>query len=135
VIAVDTSVVIPALVRWHQSHETCRKAAARRSVPAHALIESYSVLTRLPAPHRLDALVARDLLDAWFGGPQVLVPSKRVAARLVRQLADAGVSGGAAYDGVVALTAADHGATLLTRDTRAVITYEALDVPFELLES
>lgn len=35
-----------------------------------------------------------------------------------------GVAGGASYDGLVALAARDHDATLATRDARAVGTYE-----------
>jgi predicted nucleic acid-binding protein len=43
------------------------------------------------------------------------------------------VTGGAAYDALVGLTAKVAGATLLTRDRRAVRTYELLDVDYELV--
>ena len=43
------------------------------------------------------------------------------------------LTGGAAYDGVLALTAAAHRAELLTRDRRAATTHEALGVRYRLL--
>lgn len=47
--AVDSSVVIAAFATWHEHHAIARKAmASRPRLIAHAAIESYSVLTRLP---------------------------------------------------------------------------------------
>ncbi|MFT3855828.1 MAG: hypothetical protein QM733_24345 [Ilumatobacteraceae bacterium] len=48
-------------------------------------------------------------------------------------LADRGIAGGAAYDGLVALAARQHGVTRATRDARARSTYEALGVAVDLL--
>lgn len=45
---------------------------------------------------------------------------------LHRRLRDAGVFGGAVYDGIIALTAIEHDATLLSRDARAWRIYAAL---------
>jgi predicted nucleic acid-binding protein len=56
-----------------------------------------------------------------------------VQVEIVRQLAEAGVAGGAAYDASIAITAAHASATLLTRDTRAVATYRALQVAVEFV--
>jgi hypothetical protein len=51
--AVDSSVVIAAFATWHEHHAIARKAmAGRPRLVAHAAVESYSVLTRLPPPHR-----------------------------------------------------------------------------------
>ena len=133
-IALDTSVVVPALCGWHEAHPAARVAAAGASIPAHALLESYSVLTRLPAPHRLRAEVAESLLSAWFPPARVLVPPAALQRTLLSRLVRAGIDGGAAYDAIVGLTAAGHGASLLTRDRRALLTYEGLDVTATLLE-
>jgi predicted nucleic acid-binding protein len=54
-------------------------------------------------------------------------------AKAPGRLAAAGVSGGATYDGLIALTALEHDLELLTRDGRAERTYRALDVPHRLL--
>lgn len=131
--ALDTSVCVPALLAWHDDHEASREAAVGAVIPAHALVEAYSVLTRLPAPGRVEGAAARAVLDARFPAASVLVPPAVLQRSLVGRLADAGIAGGASYDGLVGLTAVHHGATLLTRDRRAVRTYDALDVPYRLL--
>lgn len=132
--AVDTSVVVPALVGWHEHHDACAAAATGARIPGHVLAESYSVLTRLPSPHRLDAAVARTLLAGWFDQGGVLAASARLQRSLVHACGDAGIEGGAVYDGLVGLTARDHGEILLTRDRRAVRTYERLGIEYELLD-
>jgi hypothetical protein len=49
------------------------------------------------------------------------------------RLAAAHVSGGATYDGLVALTVLEHDLELLSLDHRAARTYSALGIRFELL--
>ncbi len=134
-IALDTSVVVAALVGWHEAHERARQAARGGGIPAHALLESYSVLTRLPAPHRLEPGVASSLLAGWFPSERILMPGSGLVQSIVARLADAGIGGGAAYDALVGLTAAEHGAELRTRDHRAAATYDALSVPYRLVAS
>lgn len=132
-IALDTSVVVAALLGWHEAHEQARRAARGGGIPAHALVESYAVLTRLPAPHRVAPGVASRLLAGWFPSVRIFVPSPELARSVVGRLAAAGIGGGAAYDALVGLTAAEHGAELRTRDQRAAATYEALSVPHRLV--
>lgn len=132
-IALDTSVVVAALLDWHEAHEPARRAANGGAIPAHALLESYSVLTRLPAPHRVGPDVARSLLAGWFPSERILLPGSGLVRSIVDRLAEAGIGGGAAYDALIGLTAADHGAELRTRDQRAAVTYDALSVPYRLV--
>jgi predicted nucleic acid-binding protein len=132
VSAVDTSVVVAALAQWHEAHRSARREAHGRSVPAHAYLEAYAVLTRLPLPRRLDEDTAHRLLAAWFPA-RVLHPRAGFAPRFAARMAAAGVSGGASYDAVVALTAAEHGEELLTRDHRAEGTYRRLGIAYRLV--
>jgi predicted nucleic acid-binding protein len=134
VTAVDTSVVVPGLLSWHEQHERCRDALVGSSIPAHALIESYSVMTRLPSPHRVEGSVARTLLQAWFSPEQVIPASSRLQRHIVQRAEALDLEGGAVYDALIALTAASRDELLLTRDARAARTYEALGVRFELLD-
>ncbi len=130
-IAVDTSVVVAAGAAWHEGHATANAAVAQGvRVPAHCMVEAYSVLTRLPPPHRVPATTAAEVLQRRF--PDGSLPQAGTAGLLGR-LAAAGVSGGAAYDGLVAVTAASRDALLLSRDRRAAPVYAALGVRFELL--
>ncbi|MDN5857516.1 MAG: hypothetical protein L0H84_02740, partial [Pseudonocardia sp.] len=93
------------------------------AVCGHALAETYSVLTRLPGDVRVSASDAVGLLTQ-LDPPLVL--GAATAARVPTVLAEAGIVGGAVYDGLVALAAVEHDVLLATRDARARSTYEAL---------
>jgi predicted nucleic acid-binding protein len=133
-ISVDTSVVVAAFATWHVGHSTAAAALARKPrVPAHVLVETYSVLTRLPPPHRAPAgLVAAFLRERFQGAPLVLPP--RAHLRLIEQAAAAEIAGGSIHDALIAATALHSKARLLTRDRRAATTYERLRVDFEMLD-
>ena len=94
-------------------------------------METCSVLTRLPGDARVEPEEAARLLDRGFEVPVVL--SEAGAREAPHRLARSGVFGGAAWDGLVALAALEHGATLATRDTRALATYDALGITTEVL--
>jgi hypothetical protein len=126
-------VVIAALASWHEQHAPA--AVALESVtalPAHALIEVYSVLTRLPAGLAVTAPVAAATLARRFPEPPLELDDR---GGLIGRLAGAGIFGGASYDGLVALEAAENDRTLLTLDGRAQQTYLRLAVPFRSLGS
>ncbi|HEY5978632.1 MAG TPA: PIN domain-containing protein [Microlunatus sp.] len=131
--AVDTSVAVPLLMASHHAHPVIGAWAVGRALglSGHALAETYSVLTRLPGDARVRPEDAVALIDDRF--PMRLALSRRLAQESHRELALRGVSGGATYDGLVALAALDHGAVLATRDARARSTYEAIGVRVELL--
>ena len=132
-IAVDTSVVVAAFASWHEGHRAAMAALAREPViPAHVLVESYSVLTRLPSPHTALAVVVMAFLEERFRRPPLTLPS-RLWLRLLLKAAREQVTGGAVYDAVVAATALHHGAVLLTRDRRAVRVYEKVGVSYEMV--
>lgn len=131
--AVDTSVAVPLLVASHEAHETVRLWAAGRSLvlSGHALVETYSVLTRLPGDARVSSADAVVLIDENFEGNLTLPPKTVAGAH--RDLAGLGILGGACYDGLVALAARQHGFVLATRDARARSTYEAVGVRVEVV--
>lgn len=133
-IAVDSSVVVAGFATWHEAHERSRAALARQPrLPAHALLESYSVLTRLPPPHRAPAGLVAEFLAGQFPQPLLLL-SERGHRELVALVARSAIAGGATYDALVAFAAREAGASLLTRDRRAATTYEAVGVEFEILD-
>lgn len=125
--------MVAALVQWHEGHEAARQQAHGQVVPAHAYLESYAVLTRLPGPERLDPRTARELLAAWFPPERVVPPPADAVVGLVERMSAAGIAGGAACDALVALTAAAHGHELRTRDRRAERTYQRLGVAYRLV--
>lgn len=127
-VAVDTSVAVPLVVRSHLRHADVVRwwAGQEVTLSGHALAETYSVLTRLPGDARLSAEDAARLLDARFTTPLVLGVSD--ARKVHATLSRLGIAGGAVYDGLVALTAREHGLPLATRDARARGTYDAVGV-------
>lgn len=132
-IAVDTSVVVAAFASWHEGHRTAAAALARKPrVPTHVLVETFSVLTRLPPPHRAPAdLVATFLAERFTQVPLTLPP--RAHLRLIEQAAAAGIAGGSIYDALIAATVRHARARLLTRDQRAAATYDRFGIEYELL--
>lgn len=131
--AVDSSVVIAAFATWHEYHAVARKAmASRPRLVAHAAVESYSVLTRLPPPHRASPSIVHTFLTKEFPEPFLTLPETGYQ-ELLATVAARQILGGPAYDALIALTAAEHGATLLSLDQRATATYEAVGAAVEQL--
>lgn len=134
-ILVDTSVAVALLVADHAHHEAVLRALAGRrlGLSGHAAFETFSVLTRLPPPARRTSRTASRLIEANFPHTRFLGPN--ATAALLSSLHDAGIAGGSVYDALVGAAAKEHEITLCTRDRRAVETYRALDVGYELLSS
>lgn len=126
ILALDTSVAIPLLVRSHKAHRTVASWWNGREIAlsGHALPETYSVLTRLPGNARLSPVDAARLINERFATPLLL--GARTTSQLPDVLSRHGVAGGAVYDALVALAALEHDAELATRDLRARSTYEAV---------
>jgi predicted nucleic acid-binding protein len=124
-IAADTSVVIAGFLNWHDFHvralQALRKVMTERSllIPFPVLVESYSVLTRLPSPHRLRPEAAHELLKGSFSGARVAGLSSRKAWTFLDDCVASAIVGGRIYDAVIATTAIEAGASeLLTFNPR-----------------
>jgi predicted nucleic acid-binding protein len=131
----DTSVVVAGLCSWHPDHDEARAALAAMAAPiAHVLVESYSVLTRLPAGRRITPTVAHEAIVRALGGPPVgLTPLETTA--FVTRVSELGIAGGAVYDALVAETARRAGLAISSLDRRAKSTYEVIGVEVEWLDS
>ena len=131
--AADTSLVVAAFASWHENHERARRALDRGlRLIEHCALETYSVLTRLPPPHRTSGEVVREFLRARFLQPFLRL-SGAAYKDFILGLPDQGVTGGAAYDALVAATAAGCDAELITCDRRALPVYERYGVRIQLL--
>ena len=111
-LVLDTSCLVAAVCDWHQHHTATSEAferSARRgdevATVAHALAEAYSVLTRLPSPHRLSPEDAFTLLDANWGQSQTVALSSRDYWNLIRAASESAVTGGLLYDAIIVATA------------------------------
>ena len=113
--------MVAAVCSWHERHavvaaeiERRLDARGRLATPAHALVEAYAVLTRLPAPHRVAPADAWALLKANFVEPAKVVALEGPAhAVLLARLAAAGTGGGRTYDALIAEQAVAAGANIL----------------------
>lgn len=127
VFTIDSSCMVAAICTWHEHHVAAATEIEQRldrgeqlAVSAPALVESYAVLTRLPAPHRLASSDAWTLLEANFVAHRRIIALTGPAyVATLRALAKQGVGGGRTYDAVIAECAREaKPATLLTFNRR-----------------
>ena len=109
---LDTSCLVAAVCSWHEHHEATRREIDRRDaagesvvLAAHSLAETYSVLTRLPEPHRLRPPDALDLIEANWSRARLVALDGADYRRTLRRCRDAGIGGGATYDAIIAACA------------------------------
>lgn len=132
--APDTSVLVAGFDPNRESHDRAAESLVavrdRGVLVAHTIAECYAVLTSsafLAPPAQV-----RAYLDQFLARQPVGLPPSEVPASISR-LADAGVVGGAVYDGLIALAARAAGATLVSLDVRAAATYERCEVDYAML--
>jgi predicted nucleic acid-binding protein len=123
---IDTSCIIARLNVWHEHHAAASDEIERRLdageeliAAAHSLVESYSVLTRLPPRHRLTPDTARYLLDYNFGTFEAVALDAAAYRALVRAAPERMIVGGRIYDALIlACALAARADTLLTFNDR-----------------
>jgi len=137
-IALDSSVIVAALLAWHEKHLPAARALEHALgskngvvIPSHALIESYAVMTRLPAPHRLAPADALQLLRDNFATMRLATFNSRSVWPVLQRLAAKDLAGGITYDAVILEAASEAGATeLLTLNERDSMR---LETPLRIL--
>ncbi|PYQ65410.1 MAG: hypothetical protein DMF54_11185 [Acidobacteria bacterium] len=106
---LDTSCLVAAVCGWHRNHDATRREIERRDaageklvLAAHSMAETYSVLTRLPEPHRLRPDDALALIEANWGRTQLVALAAPDYRDTLRRCRDVGIGGGAVYDALIA---------------------------------
>lgn len=99
---------------------------------AHVLAESYATLTRLPTPFRLTPQRCLNFLSSAFRSEPLTVSASGYL-RVLSILAERNVAGGAIYDCLIAQTARENDAKLVSLDKRAVANYALVGAVHELL--
>jgi len=132
-LLVDTSVAVALTVADHEHHDATFEALVGRrlGLAGHAAFETYSVLTRLPAPARRTPATVTRLLATTFPHSRFL--GAQAGRSLLERLDAAGIAGGSVYDALVGAVAVEHGVRLVSRDRRALETYRALGIEVEYL--
>ena len=125
--AIDTSVIVPGLLFWHEKHAVASAALIELLesgnqvvLPLHSLVEAYAVMTRLPPPHRLSAKDALDLLNGSFRQRSNLVGLEGDEGwELLQSLRDRDLVGGTSYDSLIFASARKGGARRLLTFNRS----------------
>jgi predicted nucleic acid-binding protein len=89
------------------------------------------VWSRMP-PHRAHPSIVHAFITERFTEP-FLTLSEIGYQELLATVAAEQILGGPVYDALIAFTAAEHHATLVSLDQRAAVTYEAVGVVVEQL--
>lgn len=123
-LAPDSSVLVAGYDLEHVFHAEAELALAvvRRTgvLIAHTIAETFAVLTA--GPYAGDPTVVLTFLGQFRANPTAGVRPEEYPAA-IRELAVAGVFGGALYDGLIAIGARRAGAVLVSLDRRAAGTY------------
>ena len=126
-LALDTSCIVALVCAWHEHHratasilETRLDRGAELAIAAPALVETYSVLTRLPSPWRMapqDAL--RVLSENFRRMARTVALSADDHWSLLEEAPRTGVYGGRTYDAaIVACARKANARELLTLNVR-----------------
>lgn len=124
-IAADATVTVAAVVGWHERHKAASSAVeaalARKALilPSAVLIESYAILTRLAAQHRLGHADAFHLLRSSFSTARMVGLRTRDTWSMIRRWSVAPIGGSDAYDAMLIDAAREAGAKMLLTFRRA----------------
>jgi len=137
---LDSSVLIAGMLGLHSDHrrariwlEKAKNGEIEAIVSAHSLAEVYSVLTRMPRPLQVSTAVALQLIERnILNYTKVIALTADDYRDLIRHLSQAGIAGGAVYDGIIANVAAkeqvDQIVTLNAKDFHRVYPSLAANV-------
>ena len=109
---LDTNCLVAVVCSWHGHHEATRRDIERRYaagerlvLSAHSLAETFSVLTRLPEPHRLSPKDALAAIEANWGETRLVTLTDSDYRSTLRRCRDLSIGGGAVYDALIAACA------------------------------
>jgi predicted nucleic acid-binding protein len=124
---LDTSCLVALLSAGHEQHPATREgyiARRRRGeqpvIPVHALLETYSVLTRSPAPLFVRPAQVREMfIENFHEVAEIPALTSKLCLETLDELAAGAIGGGLVYDAIIAQSCADAGAkVLLTWNSR-----------------
>jgi predicted nucleic acid-binding protein len=121
VTAVDTNVIVAGLLSWHVHHKMASaqliallESQIELVIPLPALVEAYSVMTRMPLPHRLGSKDAFEILESSLRDHVTLVGLDGDEGwELLQDISQRSVTGGTTYDGLILACAHKGGARRL----------------------
>ena len=82
-------------------------------LPVHAVLEAYSVMTRVPPPLRVEPKAAIALIQGFVASGELLSLYPAQYLEFLDSSATAGIAGGRIYDAMIATTARAANADVL----------------------
>jgi predicted nucleic acid-binding protein len=111
-VLIDTSVLIAGMLSDHRQHSHAQPWLARAKagafeavVSGHSVAELYAVLTRLPRTPRITPAEAWQLIQTNVASQTVVTLSAHDYVKMIEELVQVSVVGGAVYDAVIAKAA------------------------------
>jgi predicted nucleic acid-binding protein len=112
--------MVAVVCPWHIHHSRATQEIDRRLtqgeemiIAAHAVVEAYAVLTRLPSPYRLAPADAFLLLETNFMGTKLVALDGKSYRSLLSHAPIDGIAGGRIYDAVIGACALQAKVTTL----------------------
>jgi predicted nucleic acid-binding protein len=137
-IVPDTSVLVAGFIVEHPFHDAAKSAVAEvrdeGCLAAHTTAETYAVLSSPGGRFRVDPKAVVDYVDEFLEGSVPIQPQPGTYREVLEVLSDAGRGGASVFDALIALTARDAGATLISLDRRARPTYELCEAEVRFLD-
>ena len=127
-IFFDTSVLIPAFAESHPNHKECfsllEKTLTKKIdliTSAHALLEFYSVYSKLPLKTRISPLEIKKIMEEnIYPNFKIITLEEKDYREVISQISSLGLSGGIVYD-------LFHYMSARKAKANAVITYNDKD--------
>ncbi len=125
-VAIDTSVLVAGVIATHVHYDRAAVWLAALAsgqhdgvVSAHALTETFSVLTKIPCTPRVDPVTGERIVIRLRGLLHVVAASGALASAAIERCAQKGLASGAVFDALHMVTAeAEHADALVTFDVR-----------------
>ncbi len=115
--ALDTSCLVALLSEWHERHRATAaeydariKHGQRLVVAAHAVLECFSVLTRLPPPLSAPPAAVESVLASYLSDAEVAGITSGTCRSAIADMARRGIGGHLTYDGIIAICSYEAGA-------------------------
>ena len=119
-IGLDTSIIVNLIRRGTPEHDASwawylprKETGEEFIITDHALLEAFSVLTRIPPPYQLAPKAAELVLQNNFGTATIAPIHPGFSWQVIPHTISRGFWGGRIYDAAIALATYEAGARLL----------------------
>jgi toxin FitB len=137
VLVSDSSVLVAGFTSDHSFFPVAEPALVEvreeGRLVAHTMAETYAVLSASGGVYRAEPGMVVEYLDGFLQGSAPIQPRPDTYQEALELLSNKGRRGASVFDALIAMTARDAGATLISLDRRARPIYELCGVEARFL--